>query len=105
MGKSGKSTIIKGLTEKNSQYYQVKSYTTREKRVLDLNDEETNVFVDEDFLEENKDRALAIYHSPKGYASWVDVDCFLEDKINLYIIDSVTFNSLLKEVFEVIDGI
>ncbi|MGL6121010.1 MAG: hypothetical protein ACRC0V_10935 [Fusobacteriaceae bacterium] len=101
MGKSGsgKSSVISGLVEKNNKYHQVKSYTTRAERLTDPMDGNTHVFVDEDFWEDNKEEALAIYHSPKGYVSWVDKECFLPDKINLYAIDSIAFNNLPKEVF------
>ncbi|MGL4999355.1 MAG: P-loop NTPase fold protein [Cetobacterium sp.] len=103
MGKSGsgKSTMITGLTEKSKKYYQVKSYTTRAERVTDPNDKNTHTFVDMDFWEKNKHKALATYHSPKGYISWVDNDCFLLDRINLYAIDSIAFNSLPEDVYGV----
>lgn len=86
---SGKSYFINQLLTNKDKYHYVKSYTTREVRKNDENDINTHTFVDDKFFEINKDKAIAMYHSPKGYHSWIDKDSFVEDKINLYAIDPI----------------
>lgn len=89
---SGKSTLIKELKQMYD-IHEVKSYTTRKMRE-DGNDFNTHVFVDEKFWEDNKDKAIAVYNSPKGYVSWTDINSFDKDKINLYCIDSICANDV-----------
>lgn len=90
---AGKSTLIKSI---KSMYdiHEVKSYTTRGVRKDDKNDINTHVFVDNYFWEQNKDKAIAVYHSPKGYTSWTDINSFDKDKVNLYAIDSICANNV-----------
>lgn len=95
MGKSGvgKSYIINQLiNEFPDKFTYVKSYTTRGIRVDDPEDIKTHIFVNRNFWEDNKEKAIAVYHSPKGYTSWTDIDCFDKDKINLYAIDPQAVN-------------
>ena len=86
---SGKSYFINQLLTNKDKYHYVKSYTTREVRKNDENDINTHTFVDDKFFEINKDKAIAMYHSPKGYHSWIDEYSFVENKINLYAIDPI----------------
>lgn len=98
MGKSasGKSTLINKLVEQYpDKFHAVKSYTTRAIREDDQNDINTHVFVGEKFWNKNQNKAIAVYHSPKGYTSWVDKDSFDKDKINLYAIDPIAVNNEL----------
>lgn len=93
---SGKSTIINKLVESfPEKFHAVKSYTTREIRENDPNDINTHMFVNKAFWEQAKDKALAVYHSPKGYVSWTDESSFDKDKINLYAIDAKALNDEL----------
>lgn len=95
MGKSGcgKSTAMIGLTNKNNNYYMVKSFTTREERENDPNDKLTHIFSNNDKyeLDSLERKTLALYESPKGYKSWVTDECFRTGKINLYAIDYKEF--------------
>lgn len=98
MGKSGtgKSFVINQLIKKYpDKFSSVKSYTTRGVRVDDPEDIKTHIFVNDCFWEDNKNKAIAVYHSPKGYISWTDEDCFDDDKINLYAIDPLAVNNEL----------
>lgn len=90
---SGKSHLIKELKERYD-VHEVKSYTTREVRKDDPNDHNTHVFVDNEFWENNKDKAIATYHSPNGYWNWTDINSFDKDRINLYCIDSICANDV-----------
>ena len=83
---SGKSTLARNLN-RGENYHLVKSYTTREERQYDPEDRETHIFVNNSFYEENKDKAIAMYDSPSGYHSWVDINSFKEGKFNIYVID------------------
>lgn len=99
MGKSGtgKSTVIEALCKQNNIYHSVKSYTTRPIRDYDPNDINTHTFVNDAYWENNKDKALAVYHNKeKDYYSWTDENSFKEDKINLYAIDPKAYLELLK---------
>lgn len=105
MGKSGsgKSTIINKICEINNEFYGVKSYTTRNIRP-DENDETTHVFVDDEFYDLHKDRAIAMYHSNYNYHSWTDDNSFKNDCTNLYAIDSkefVNFSDKYKDVYNI----
>lgn len=96
MGKSGsgKTTMIERLCDSSSDYNAVESYTTRSPREKN---ERGHVFVDNNFYEIHKDRAIAMYHSNHGYHSWVDDSCFSESKINLFAIDSKEFVNFRKK--------
>lgn len=85
---SGKSTAAKRLKEiLGDRVHIVKSYTTREERINDPEDKNTHIFVNAKFYANHKKDAIAVYDSPSGYHSWVDVSSFREDKINIYVID------------------
>lgn len=97
MGKSGcgKTTLCLDLKEKyGDKIHIVKSKTTRAERVEDPNDKESHVFCKESDFDPSK--AIAVYHSPKGYISWTDIDCFEKDKINIYSIDPVAYREELS---------
>ncbi|MGL5753654.1 MAG: hypothetical protein ACRCXT_24125 [Paraclostridium sp.] len=92
---SGKSSLMLRLEQLfPDKFHVVKSYTTRECRENDPNDIKTHTFVDMDFYN-NVDEAIAVYHSPLGYKSWVDESNFYKNKINLYAIDSKALNDEL----------
>lgn len=105
MGKSGagKSTIINALCDINNFMIAIQSYTTREPR--NEEDKLTHVFVDDNFYENHKDQAIAVYHSNHGYHSWVDNNSFFDENfINLYAIDSkefVNFSKKYKNQFKI----
>ena len=89
---TGKTTVIDKLcSERPDIFHYVKSFTTRPVRQNDTKDKESHIFVSEAFYERKKDYAFAVYHSPKGYHSWTDESSFMEDKINIYAIDSKEF--------------
>lgn len=84
---SGKTTLIKELKSiLKLQANVVKSYTTREQRTYDPEDINSHIFVSEEFYNQNKNKAIAMYDSPKGYHSWIDEESFCNG-INLYAID------------------
>lgn len=91
MGKSatGKSTIINYITKRNSDFFSVKSYSNRPIRENDPNDINTHIFVDKKFKKKN---VLSIYEDKtNNYENWITDDCFHEEKINLFAIDSISF--------------
>lgn len=90
MGKSGsgKTTLIENLLKKDWKYTAIESYTTRAPREPN---EWGHIFVDNEFYETHKDRAIAMYHSNHGYHSWITDDCFFDEFINLFAIDSKEF--------------
>lgn len=93
MGKSatGKSTLMDDLVNTYpDKYHVVKSYSTREPR--DAFDQQTHVFVCEEYRQAVKKDVITDYASPKGYHNWTDKTCFHPDKINLYAIDSIACN-------------
>ncbi|MGL4970108.1 MAG: hypothetical protein ACRC45_00565 [Cetobacterium sp.] len=98
MGKSGvgKTSVCLELKKTYGDIiHMVKSKTTRAERTGDPHDKESHIFCSEqDF---KQDKALAVYNSPKGYRSWVDVDCFEHGKINLYTIDPYAYKHELEE--------
>lgn len=97
MGKSGcgKTSLCLDLKERyGDKIHIVKSKTTRAERIEDPNDKESHIFCTTNDLD--IDQAIAIYASPKGYYSWTDLDCFEEDKINLYTIDPKAFKDDLS---------
>lgn len=100
MGKSGigKSTLIKELS-KNNNFYNVKSFTTREERKNDPNDKNTHIFVTNEKYEKDlkNNKIIALYSSPLGYYSYTSVESFNIEKINLYAIDPIAFNELSKK--------
>lgn len=84
---SGKTTTIKEIKKiLGIQAHIVKSYTTRKERTYDPEDINSHIFVDKEFYRDNKDKAIAIYDSPKGYHSWIDSNSFYNG-INIYAID------------------
>lgn len=95
---TGKTTVIDKLcSERPDVFHYVKSFTTRPVRENDPKDKESHIFVSESFYERKKDYAFAVYHSPKGYHSWTDESSFIEDKINIYAIDSKEFKNLTEK--------
>lgn len=106
MGKSGtgKSTIINELCNLNEEYSPVLSYTTR--GIRNDEDKKTHVFVDKEYWENNKDKAIAVYHDEiRDYYSWTDEDSFDEDKINLYAIDPIAFMDFTEKYKSNVIGI
>lgn len=100
MAKSGvgKSTLIGKLIEEYpNTFHYVRSYTTRAVREEDPNDANTHVFVDEEFWKANREGAIAVYFSPKGYVSWVDESSFDPDKVNIYAIDPLAASTDLMD--------
>ena len=100
MAKSGvgKSTLIGKLIEEYPEiFHYVRSYTTRAVREEDPSDINTHVFVNEEFWNENQERAIAVYFSPKGYVSWVDESSFDPDKVNIYAIDPLAASTDLLD--------
>lgn len=97
MGKSGtgKSSLIEGLCKSNPLYKHITSYTTRGIREEDPNDINTHIFVDDEFWNNHKDKAWAVYHDKaNGYYNWTDETLFDPHKINLYAIDAKAFAEL-----------
>lgn len=95
---TGKTTVIDKLcSERPDVFHYVKSFTTRPVRQNDPKDKESHIFVSEAFYERKKNYAFAVYNSPKGYHSWTDESSFMEDKINIYAIDSKEFKNLTEK--------
>lgn len=93
---AGKSTLINNIYELDKdKYHVVKSFTTRSVRVEDPNDINTHTFVSESFLEENRDKVISLYNSPKGYYNFVSMDSFENNKVNLFAIDTVAVENEL----------
>lgn len=103
MGKSGtgKSTIIDYIIKHHKECYMVKSYSNRPIRVNDQNDINTHIFVSKDFEKKN---IISLYHDEKNdYENWTDDNSFLENKMNLYAIDSIAFVDLYKNYKDIYD--
>lgn len=103
MGKSacGKSTLINKLCKLDEKFNNIKSFTTREVRKNDFeNDMNTHTFVSfskyENDLKQNK--ILALYENKeKKYYSWSTDELFEAYKINLYAIDPISFISFFNK--------
>lgn len=105
----GKSTLIENLEsigkklniypkkKKMKIYHNVRSFTTRDIRKDDPRDINTHIFVNDEYWNANKDKAMAVYHSPKGYTSWTSKESFDKDSINLYAIDPIAFVEFRKK--------
>lgn len=107
MGKSGsgKSTLINETVNLFSDFYAVKSYTTRKPRENDPEDIKTHKFVLKECLdrdEENK-QVVSLYHSDKEYYSWTTHSCFKKDKINLYAIDPKACIEFIEKYSDIYD--
>ena len=95
---TGKTTVIDKLCKEYPfLFHYVKSFTTRPVRENDPKDKDSHVFVTEEYYNKRKEYAFAVYHSPKGYTSWTDESSFMEDKINIYAIDSKEFKNLTEK--------
>ena len=99
----GKTSIALELC-KDSKYNLVKSFTDRPKR---FNEEKDHFFIDKkDFICTPKEK-IAAYSSINGYIYYTIKNQFLEDKINVYIVDLIGMNRIMKnlpkaEVFSVL---
>ena len=94
---SGKSTLISEIEKLAPHITQVvKSHTTR--AVRDEFDKTTHDFVTDEYYLKNKHKAISTYNAPEGYVNWTDDDCFSENHINLYAIDSIALNNEFYQV-------
>lgn len=95
---SGKSTLIKSLTDKYDDFHYVKSYSTNYKR-KDTEEDTTHTYVDAEKFHDDlvNGRILSTYISPNGYVNWISKDLFVKDKINILAIDPISFESLIKD--------
>lgn len=95
---SGKSTLIKNLTDKYKNLHYVKSYSTNYKR-KSVEEDSTHIYVDAEKFHDDlvHGKILATYISPNGYINWVSKDLFIKDKINVLAIDPIAFGELLEE--------
>lgn len=104
MGKSGsgKSTLANYIKDKNPNINIIKSYTTRGVREYDHNDINTHIFKDYNFyLEQSKENKIMLDYkgvddNNKYYHNWVSEELFLEDKVNIFVVDILAFNKLIS---------
>lgn len=91
---SGKSSIIRGV-EDILDINVIKSKTTRKVREYDPEDADTHYFVTQETYEQEKDTAVAMYNSPKGYHSWISPGMITSGRVNIYAIDPVAIEEHL----------
>lgn len=94
---SGKSTLIKNLTDKYKNLHYVKSYSTNYKR-KSVEEDSTHIYVDAEKFHDDlvHGKILATYISPNGYINWVSKDLFMKDKVNVLAIDPIAFDELME---------
>lgn len=92
---SGKSYLMDKLKNIDNDLHFVKSYSTREIRKGDPKDKDTHTFVNMEYFEKNKHKAISIYTNGEYY-NWIDINLFKEDKINIIAIDPKALNEELS---------